>query len=319
MTQSESAPSSSAEQSAEPAGGGLSVGIRRIDAKLNHLREHAPRLLLIGRLIGYVLAIGTVIFVGYRASQGVKLGDLNWWPIAGSLVGFVVYWLCLGRAWSSISGSAMSRTAMATWCRTQVLRYVPGGLLAPAARATSVEGRKRDKLAAVIGENVAMLAVAIALGGVLRALGEKFIYLPLALAAVGPFVLLHLVRGRTTLTNRKIAGAMTWYLIGFAAYAVASVLAQAGVGDTPHAVRIAGAACLAWAVGLVIVFAPGGIGAREAVYVGLLANALPDGVPAAGAVTSRLVMIAAELLVLIVVAGPWWSQWSRRKARAAKE
>lgn len=310
VTRSESASSSPAEQEGESDSRllGLSRRIDRVTAKLSHFRDRAPGLIRAARIIGFVLAIGVLIFVGYRASKGVDLNDLRWGPIAGALVGFIVYWLCLGQAWSVISGSPMNRQAVATWCRTQVLRYFSGGLLSNAARATTVQGRKRDKLAAVIGENLTMLAAAVTLGGLFRAVGEKLIYIPLVFAVLGPFVLLRLVRGKTTLTHAKVARATVWYLVAFAAFAGASVLAQAGVGPTTHDLRIAGAACLAWAVGILVVVAPSGLGAREAIYVGLLANALPEGLPAAGAITSRLIMIAAELLVLVAVAGPWWNR-----------
>ncbi|MEA2170569.1 MAG: hypothetical protein QOF76_3869, partial [Solirubrobacteraceae bacterium] len=77
-----------------------------------------------------------------------------------------------------------------------------------------------------------------------------------------------------------------------------SVLVQAAVSGWHDPFAVAGAAGVAWGVGLVVIIAPGGIGVREVVYVGLLSFAFPKGDLAAGAVTMRLVTIGAELLVL---------------------
>lgn len=281
------------------------TGVARIDATVDEVRRRFPHLLRYLRLIGYVAAVATVAFVGYRASDRMRFHGLSWGKIAGGVGCSIVFWLALARGWSSVSGATTTVTTIATWCKTQVLRYVPGGFLAPAARATSVAGRKRDKLAAIIGENVNQLSVAVAMGGGLRAIDGKPFYAPLVLAFGAPFLLHHVVRGRTSLTDSRIAQSMLWYILAFSAYAAAVLLAQAALGPTPHQVRIAGAALLAWAVGLVVIFAPGGVGAREAAYVGLVATALPVGLPSAGAVTARLVSIAAELLVLLAVMIPW--------------
>ena len=284
----------------------LTVGIKRVDSALAAVRERAPGLLRWARLIGYPAAVALVAYVGYRASKGVSFDSLRPLPIAIATVLFAVYWTLLGRGWSVISGSHVTRQGMATWCRTQVLRYVPGSFLAPAARATSVEGRKRDKLATIVGEQVVQLCAGIGVAGILLTIGGSPLFAPLIVAFAVPFGIHHLIRGRTTLSDRRMLHAGLWYVVAFLVYGAANVCAQIGVGHTTDNVRIAGAACLAWAVGVVIIFAPGGLGAREAVYVKLLGSRLPVGVPAAGALAGRLASIIAELLVLLIVAGPWY-------------
>ena len=64
---------------------------------------------------------------------------------------------------------------------------------------------------------------------------------------------------------------------------------------------MAGAAAVAWAAGLVVVFAPSGIGARELAFVALAGSALPHGAASAGAVLLRLVTVVAELATLLSV------------------
>lgn len=284
----------------------FSVGIRRVDDFVGGVRDRLPGVLRALRFVGYPMGIALVVYVGYRASKGVSFSNLRALPIALSTVLFATYWTLLGKGWAIISGSHIDRRGMATWCRTQVLRYVPGSLLAPAARAASVHGRKRDKLATVIGEQVVQLSVGLTVAGVLLTVGGSPIFAPLILAAGVPFVLHHFVRGRTTLSDRRMLHAGAWYVLAFLAYGAANVMAQIGVGHTTGHIRIAGVACLAWAVGVVIIFAPGGLGAREAVYVKLIGGRLGVGLPSAGAVAARLASIVAELLVLLIVAGPFW-------------
>ena len=59
-------------------------------------------------------------------------------------------------------------------------------------------------------------------------------------------------------------------LAAFVGYLAAAVLVQAAVSGWQDPLLVAGAAGIAWAAGLVVVFAPGGLGARELAYAGLL-------------------------------------------------
>ena len=81
-------------------------------------------------------------------------------------------------------------------------------------------------------------------------------------------------------------------------------VAVSGVRTPTYPLYVAGAACLAWAIGLVVVFAPGGVGVREVVYVWLLRGLYPHAQLQAAAVTSRLITILAELTVLSVISMP---------------
>jgi hypothetical protein len=67
---------------------------------------------------------------------------------------------------------------------------------------------------------------------------------------------------------------------------------------------VAGAAAIAWAVGLVVIIAPSGVGVREVVYVALLSHAFGRPELTAAAVTLRVVTIVAELGVLLVAGRP---------------
>ena len=80
-------------------------------------------------------------------------------------------------------------------------------------------------------------------------------------------------------------GARAWFLI--------SVFAQ-GKGGHAFALSL-GAYALAWAVGFLIVFFPGGIGPREVALVAVLAPVMPSASALVVALASRVVMTIGDL------------------------
>jgi uncharacterized membrane protein YbhN (UPF0104 family) len=61
---------------------------------------------------------------------------------------------------------------------------------------------------------------------------------------------------------------------------------------------VMGAFTLSWAVGLLVVFAPGGIGVREAMLVVLMEQVMPTGAAVALATLGRVWWILGELFLL---------------------
>jgi uncharacterized membrane protein YbhN (UPF0104 family) len=186
-----------------------------------------------------------------------------------------------------------------------VARYVPGGIWAVAARATTVSGRVRDKVAAVTAENVIVCLVSLAVGGAWVA-GVDARWFPLVLFAA-PLLASRWLERRTRITRARVRRTAGTYLAGYVAYGLTGILVQiavSGAADTRHLLYVAGASCVAWAVGLVVVIAPGGVGVREVVYVWLLSGLYPTGELETAAIASRLVTVLAELVVLAVVTRP---------------
>ncbi|MAF27224.1 MAG: hypothetical protein CME07_05095 [Gemmatimonadetes bacterium] len=92
--------------------------------------------------------------------------------------------------------------------------------------------------------------------------------------------------------------ALIWLLQGAGFLLLASSMGEVSLADFP---RFAGAFALAYVVGLLAVFAPGGIGVREAVLGMLLGSFGGGDLPVhLLAVASRLWAIAAELLILLL-------------------
>jgi hypothetical protein len=220
------------------------------------------------------------------------------------LAGAVVWWLLLARGWSLLVTGRGTRRDVGVWARTQALRFIPGGIWAPASRVATVRGGAVDRVSTVAGENVLALCAALAVGGAGLGAAGTPAWLALVPVAGVPLVAARFLPADTPLTRPRITRATANYLVAFLAYAVAAALVQVAVSGSPDAVAAGGAASIAWAAGLVVVFAPSGVGIREAVYIELMSGKLPFAELAAAAVTMRLAMIVAELLVLIVAGRP---------------
>jgi hypothetical protein len=266
-------------------------------------RRWAPLLPAL-RVARFAVAVGIVVAMGVVAVRYVPSRPLTWWLLAPALGVTLVWWTMLARGWAILAAGRAAREDMGMWCRTQVLRYLPGGIWAPTSRVVLVGGSAADRLATVAAENFVALGAALAVGGAAFALGGRPVWALLALAPLGPIVAGRFARAHTRLDPRRLRAATANGLVGFVAYAGAVVLVQAAVSGWHEPLLVAGAAGISWAVGLVVVFTPGGLGARELAYAGLLAPTFAHGDVAAAAVVMRAVTIAAELVVLVVVARP---------------
>ena len=273
----------------------MSAALPRPDARARRVLRRALAVL---QPLWLIAAVGLVAAMAVVAARDVPLEDLRWWLLPAALAATVVWWIGLARVWSLVVAGAVRREDLRTWCRTQPLRYLPGGVWAPASRLALTRGAPTDRVATVAAENVVALCAAGAIGGLCLALDGRLAWAPLVLVAVIPVVAARLTGSASRLDTGRTTAATLNALVAFAAYAGAAVLAQAAVSGWQEPEVVAGAAALAWAAGLVAVFAPGGVGVRELAYVGLLAGTLPRADALAAAVTLRLLTIIAELAVL---------------------
>jgi hypothetical protein len=274
------------------------------------LRDRASRAIAVARTLFYPCALVLVGYLAYRAARDTDLSSLHYWAVAAAFPAALLWWLCLGRGWAELVDDGAPGAAVASWCRTQVARYLPGGICAVVARATTVRGRTRDKLAAVTAENVVVLLVSLAVGAAWASVHDPR-WLPAVLLLGFPLLGSRWLERRTQVGRRHVRAAALTYVVGYVAYGVVGVLVQvavSGVHSPTYPLYVAGASCVAWAVGLVVVFAPSGVGVRELVYVWMLSGLYPRAELTAAAVTSRLVTVLAELTVLAVVSRPraWW-------------
>jgi hypothetical protein len=270
------------------------------------LRAYArvARLLPVLRTVGFVAAVAIVVAMGVGAAGDVHLARLSWWPLPVGVLAATLWWVLLGRGWVLLLSGRLNRADFSSWCRTQALRYLPGGIWAPVSRGAIMHGSSLDRLSTVAAENVVSLCAALALGGVALALAGKLVWVPLVLAAAVPVVASRFTASRTRIRPARTRRATVNYVVAFAGYMLAAVLVQAAVSGWHDLATVAGAACLSWAAGLVVVIAPSGVGAREWVYVELLKGPFAHADLVAGALTLRVITIVAELAVLVVAGRP---------------
>jgi uncharacterized membrane protein YbhN (UPF0104 family) len=262
------------------------------------------RLLPALRVVGFVAALGVVAAMAVGAARDVRLQDLRWWLLVPAALAAVAWWLLLARGWAVLVRGRATRADVSTWCRTQALRYLPGGIWAPASRLVVVDGTALDRVSTVAAENVIALCAALAVGGPALALAGAPWWAALVVLAAAPVVAARLTAARSRVDPDRARRATVNDVAAFGAYAASAVLVQAAISGWHHPLAVAGAAAIAWSAGLVVVIAPSGIGVRELVYVALLAGVLPKTDAAAAAVTMRLVTIAAEAAVLVIAGRP---------------
>jgi len=277
-------------------GGGLAAAVSALRARI------APAVPVL-RALGFAVAVGIVIVMAVGAARDVETQKLTWWPLAPAAIAALAWWLALARAWALLVQGRATGHDIATWCRTQALRYLPGGIWAPASRVVVVHGTPLDKVTTVAAENMIALCAALTVGGVALAIGD-WRWLGLALAVVAPLAISALTTKRTRIGPARALHVTANDLLAFVAYAVCAALVQAAVSGWHDLLHVAGAASVAWGAGLVVVLAPGGVGVREVTYVALAAGTLPRAELTAGAVTMRLITIAVEAGVLLVAGRP---------------
>jgi hypothetical protein len=253
---------------------------------------------------GTLVSLAIVVVIAVRAFRDIPDRHVRWALLAPAVALTGVWWVLLAGGWSVLAGGRWSFAEVARWCRTQALRYLPGGIWAPVSRVAVTQGTALDRVSTVVAENLIALCAAAAIGGAGMAASGRPVWGLLVLSLLVPFGGAAAVRSRTRVEPRRVRIAMLLYLAAFAAYVGAAVCVQAALSPLDDPLRIAGAAALAWAAGLVVIFAPSGIGARELAYVALAAGTLPHGDAAAGAVLLRLVTVVAELAALLAVAWP---------------
>lgn len=101
-----------------------------------------------------------------------------------------------------------------------------------------------------------------------------------------------------TVSGHGMARALAWTTLGWLCYGAHAwflIGVFAGKGGGAFALSL-GAYALAWAVGFLIVFFPGGIGPREVALIAVLAPVMPSVSALVVALASRVVMTIGDLL-----------------------
>lgn len=241
--------------------------------------------------------------------------------VAGALVLILVGLLATGFVWlrlmAATGADLPTRDGLATFFVGQLGKYIPGSVWSIGAQA-QMAGRRsvppRSTVAAgllFIGYHVASGVIAgclvVLLGGLAVPWPRWVTVLLLGFAVLGllPAVARRAasrVAGRrVTLDPSDALVVLALMTVAWAAYSTALVLLAPGRpwGDVA---AVGGAYALAYAAGVVVVAAPAGLGAREALFVVLLAPLLGIGGATALTLLARVAHTAGDA----AMAAGWW-------------
>jgi glycosyltransferase 2 family protein len=273
------------------------------------------------RLVAQLLVAGAFVFVLLRldsvwSDSNIKWGDVRWPPL---VLGVVAVALAVGLAafvWVGILrrlGIATEARWAGIYLQAQVAKYIPGSVWQYAGRVALARSEG-------IPVKVVTLSVTIELAGAIlgaavltvlafgawgyAAAGIILLALPFAWRAMQ----WHAARRTDTgLGGRRLEGTVggalavacvaylvVTILLGGALWLFAASLLEPAARDIPFYV---GAFSIAWLAGLVAIFAPGGLGVREAVLVALLRGRIGTADAVLLAATARVAMTLVDLLM----------------------
>lgn len=225
-------------------------------------------------------------------------------------------------------GIAVSfQKAMYVWIVSNTSRYIPGSIWQYIGRVGLGEeaGIKRGQGVASVLAEVFFVLVAGILISLLTlpywdVLGVKFEWWILLM--LFPLLLLHpnissqAMRLMAAVTKKSLRGfknklnfgdsvfVLPWFILNFALNGVALFLLakSLGVGTEPRdLIMFSGFYAFSWIVGYLTLFAPAGIGAREASLAYLLSLSMPPSLASAIALLDRFLVTAAEVIVFVIV------------------
>jgi hypothetical protein len=254
----------------------------------------AAQLLLLAGLLFAVLRLRSV----WHDSHA-RLAHAGWGWLGASLTLGIGAVIASSFVWVAILrrlGLRTQRSWAATYLQGQLGKYVPGSVWQYASRGTLA--RQRGAPLRVVAKSfpVELSATIFAAGAfALLMLGWWGAVGSAALIAAAPVAGSRASRERLMLRAACATVplfAATWTLVIVGVWMTARGVAGASVGDLPF---LGGAFVVAWIVGVVAIYAPGGIGVREVVLVTLLRSRIGLDDAVLVAVATRAVFVLADL------------------------
>lgn len=291
-----------------------------------------------------VLAIVLIVFVWRAIARDTASlravgwpDDLRLIPLLAALVLIATAYGLLIDAWRTILGGWHQRldfvSATRIWCVSNLGRYVPGKVWSVAGLAVLAQ-RAGVSAWAATGSAVVMQALSIATGVtvVVALLPGSFSPILLAIAGLfAAFIVVFLTSSRGMAAIGRLvpgenhvrplpwlaaargggAALAAWILYGLAFRALALGLQSPGVPSVQMALGVFPAGYI---VGLLALFAPGGLVVREGVFTTLLAPSIGSGSALVLSIASRLLLTFTEVAAALVGLG--LSRFTRETPRA---
>lgn len=273
-----------------------------------------------------VLLLGLAAAALVRQWDGLveQLSLMSWpWVVVSVLLALVAV-AAHALSWRSLlegfGGHLPLPVAVSVYCTGQLGKYVPGSVWTVVAHAEVARSHGVERVATgsasvasmlvMLGTGVPVAAVVLPFTG--AGAVSRYWWLGLVLVgcviAVQPRVIEWALRTLARLLRREVTvarldhsalfGSIGWMLGGWLAWGLHLYvlgLAMGGDGSALLARSIGGFA-LAWCVGFVVVFAPAGLGVREAALVVALGSVVSAETALAMAVVSRVVLVLADVV-----------------------
>jgi hypothetical protein len=251
------------------------------------------------------------------------VGQVAWYDVAGAALAVVAALGCMMLAWRALLADLGSPLPVPAAVRVmflgQLAKYVPGAVWALAAQVGLAQDyqvpKRRSATASLIsmaitlavGLVMAGITLPLASAGALRHYWWALVFIPLVviglyppLTKAGLDLVLRIIRRpqlEKPVSMRGMARAVGWTALGWVFYGLHAWLLVGDIaGRTTHTLLLsAGGYALAWAVGFLIIFFPGGIGPRELALIAVLRPVMPQGSALVVALASRVVMTVGDL------------------------
>ena len=265
----------------------------------------------LGFVVACIVAL-TVSFRGHGAEIAAALADVTIPGLAIALLATAVGHVATVRVWMQVIDAFGLRIptaqSSAIYLVSQLGKYIPGSLWSIGAQA-QMAARFRAKPRVTAGAGLVTLGYFVGSGALVSAtlasVGLVETPWPRALNAVAAAVCAialtppvvkraaAIAAGASpTLTWRRTAATLAWCTLLWTAWSIGLV---APFGDYAHLVTAVGAFGICYAVGVLVILAPAGIGPREALLIALLAPTSSVAHAAALALVSRLVHATVDV------------------------
>jgi glycosyltransferase 2 family protein len=256
------------------------------------------------RVLAQLLLLAAIVFVVLRVRSlwhggHVDVTRVDWSALAGALVLAAAGTAAGGLIWLAILDALGVRTQLrwaGLYFQAQLGKYIPGSVWQYAGRAAVARANGIPVRPVGVSLAVEVAASAAAAGSM-----AAFLIGWWGAAVVAPVAVLLIALERLAHSRRPVAFAAAhatllylpvWLLLGGSFWLCARGLVAVPAGDLAFYM---GAFAVAWLAGLVAIYAPGGLGVREAVLVALLSSRIGAADALVVAATSRLMLIVVDV------------------------
>lgn len=261
------------------------------------------------RLVAQALLLAALVFALLRArslwhGSHVELGQVEWLALIASLALVAAGTISAGWIWVAILdvlGVPPQRRSAAIFFQAQLAKYIPGSVWQYAGRAALANAHGIPMRPVAVSLPVEFTASAIA-GGAMAAFlvgwwGAAVVaFLAVVLVMLERLAPLPQPAARATI-RATLLYLPVWLVLGASFWLCARGLLDVPLQDLALYI---GAFAVAFLAGLFAIYAPGGLGVREAVLVALLAHRIGAGNALVVAAASRLMFLLVDVVLAAI-------------------